>query len=650
MHAQKKFKLGPRKFISAVFYKEHQASLKKIIVKNLEPLSVDRWEKWDHRVGLLKKIFDEMFGSQQSVKVICVNLNLPRMNSDMNILTNVQQLMKKFYRQLAMLSYYLGAFYKLEVQVDGEMKILCNVVFENLRHKQIDELYKEIKQIWISINQYDSMIKVENASVLLNKRLYYEKTMQAGVISKKSKSYDDFVQVNLGYIANIQHYFLILLAGNKLIIENSYDLVGKNGDTNVEKIEIKPRKHRTLDHRREKSLVLNKLEINGVLKPIKKKISDFELSYSHILFQNNNVFANISKIYLILLRIEVTVLLAIIWKQEAVSVTSQEIIENDLASLISTYQTEFRNVQLIEKYVDFLGPRLLCFLIAFKCVESFKDYGGFFYDKFLYKNRLFTAIRNLMNLPLDSFMNLIKCMAQRNIIDHRIFTKFNVLLTRRSTNKETLNEWLYLQERVRKNSFSSVEKYLHKLEDKGSSWDVLFVRKINDSQDFLEFDDSVRRIVDKFKQEYPEMLGYIGYCFPELSDSLDLMAYKARITFYFDKHYVGPDEPAVWIKKLNNLAKKQKFTKRKLSLCSSNIVIEQIHQEKIFDIKSIIEGIQLDQNGTNKRIHRYTSDHLFALVHRDLFWMHTKIFSKQILIRGRTKYKKRRKKLSNKMT
>ncbi|MCV2392647.1 hypothetical protein J0363_18100, partial [Acinetobacter baumannii] len=75
-----------------------------------------------------------------------------------------------------------------------------------------------------------------------------------------------------------------------------------------------------------------------------------------------------------------------------------------------------------------------------------------------------------------------------------------------------------------------------------------------------------------------------------------------------------------------------------------------IDEIKVKQIDNLMEYVGSFQSRFTKKPHlrRYTSSLLFALMHRDLYWMHTAVLQKQILIRGRTGYKKRTRKKTKK--
>ena len=606
----------------------------------LQYFHFEHWQARDQRIERLRTVFDQMLGTKNSVKVLCVNLSVS-MHPEISSFPFLNQSFEKFRKEIQDCEHYLGMFYKLEYGIDGQFFYFCVVIFENLKSLSIDELYKNVATVWNAICT-GGLESLDNSVELLNLKLYRTGTLQAGIISKKTQSYVQFVRTTLAYIANAP-YLLQIFSGQNFWVENEpYDFVKKSIE--IPKKAVTPRKPRKLGHHQKDSSLLQILDLKNVLKPLQKDIKDIGLCYEYIPYIDQPYSQNVRDFAQAMIRMEIAVTLAPVWKRNPVRIEEREIIENDWGRLIQNYAQEQKNIEILLGYSDFVGPQVLCFIAAFLMVQK-QHFNVYAFN--LYKNELHQKIRELMTLPLRMFLEQIKGLVDRNLMPKGAFTKLSTLLTSQRNHTESLQEWLKVQERVKKRSFLAVESYVKKIEKKPNLHrDVQFTITVLTSQTLKPIDTLLKNIIDYFNQTHQELMGYIGYWSFQQVDEQKIK-YIATITFYLDENYIESTGPESWFDELMHQVE-LRLDKKKNVMKIDEIKVEQISfQDGIIDFAESF-GAGLFQKLKTHHSQRYASSHLFALVHRNLYWMHTAILQKQSLIRGRTGYKKRTRKKTKK--
>lgn len=609
----------------------------------LEKFKSDIWKLRDKRITELQSKFDQMLGSKNSVKILCVNLFVPEHYGEAQI-QFLNEALKKLRNQMGKQEHYLGLFYKLEYGIDGQFFYFCVVVFENFKSIAIDVLYKNIATVWQAICVGNHSLETEpldHLSELLNIKLYRTATLQAGVISRSGPSFTQFVRTTLAYIANALHLLQIHYREVVWTEEEPYDCADKPRE--IRKKAITPRKPKKLEHHQENQSLLQALKLKNVFKPLQKDILDIGLCYEHIPYIDQSYSQNILDFTPAMIRMEVAVLLAPVWKRDPVMNVGKEIKENDWGGLIQDDVQERKNIEILLQYADFMGPRILCFIAAFLMLP--KQYSHV-YGFSLYKTALHQKIRELMALPLKMFKEQIKGLVDEHLMPAAAITKLDSLLTSRRLHTESLQDWLMVQERVKKRSFLAVESYVKKLEIKQNIYrDVEFTITVQNSQSLKPIDTLLRNVIDHFNKTHEELMGYIGYwSFQQVDEQM--IKYIATLTFYLDERYIESIGPESWFEKLKLQAD------LRLGKKMNALNIDKIKVKQILFQDGIIEYIESFQSRFIKKNHpkRYVSSHLFALIHRDLYWMHTAIIQNQILIRGRNGYKKRSRKKEKKET
>jgi hypothetical protein len=623
------------------FEKRRKSTLVSKSLTILENYKSDRWDEWDKRTEDLKLIFDQMIGTKDSVKVVCINLPIPIIQNQ-NSSVGAQQQFSLFLERIKELSHYLGMFYKFEYSGDGQLFYFCVVVFENIRSVSITEFSQHIAQTWWDSQHVRGFNKPEQ---VLNQKLYRSKTLQAGVITKKAENYRQFVRTTLAYVANMQSYFHIYIGQYPLIEAQPYDYA-QNKKVAEARIII-PRKRVVFEHQQEQPNFLKDFRLEKVLKPLKKDILDIELCYTFVPHIEQCNDAEFKVLIQDLIRIEVAVVLASVWKQDAIERKGNELIEHDWGGLFKDYVVESRKISDLLRYQDYLGPRVLCFVIAFLMIQKPK-YTSPVFEFNLYKNDLQQNIKKLLNLSLQNFLKTVKELELQGTINLKVHAKLDILLTSQLSRTESLQEWLSMQKRVKKSSFRAVQNYYKKLEKKGIHRDVQFAFLVSEQQTLQEIDKFLKKIIDRFKQSHNELLGYIGKWGIEKCNEHKL-SYTAIITFYFDEHYVESQGEESWFKELDYLIRTLNVNPKTSSLLKMPVPkVEQIpNRDDILDFQGMY-GQRLNQPEKKLQNHHYSLGHLFALIHRDLYWMHTAILQKQILIRGRNGYKQRTRKKEKK--
>lgn len=638
------YRVGHNKFKRVSHKESYFDFLKKrnnIILQNsfpvLENFKTDFWGVRDQRIVKLQSTFDQMFASRNSVKVVCVNLFAPQFNGEAQIVF-LNEALKKLCTEMRKQEHYLGLFYKLEYGVDGQFFYFCVVVFENLKSLAIRDLYENVATVWQAIymqsHSLDPQVKPRLAA-FLNSKLYRTATLQAGVISRSGPSYAQFVRTTLAYIANAPHLLQILYREDVWTEEKPYDRADKPKE--IPKKAITPRKPKKLEHHQENQSLLQALKLKNVFKPLQKDILDIGLCYEHIPYIDRSYSQNILNFTPAMIRMEVAVLLAPVWIRDPVTNEGKEIKQNDWGGLVQDEPQEQKSIEILLQYAEFMGPRVLCFIAAFLMLPRQQYSPGYS----LYKTALHQKIRELMALPLKLFKEQIKGLVDKQLMPAAVFTKLDSLLTSQRFHTESLQDWLKVQERVKKRSFLRVDSYVKKLENEQNIYrDVEFSITVLKPQALKPIDTLLKNIIDHFNKTHPQLMGYVGYWSFQQVDEQKIQ-YIATLTFYLDERYIESTGTESWFEKLKYQAE-LRLGKKTKALHIDEIEVKQID--------NLMEYVGSFQSRFNKKPHprRYTSSLLFALMHRDLYWMHTAVLQKQILIRGRTGYKKRTRKKTKK--
>ncbi|WP_224973529.1 hypothetical protein [Acinetobacter oleivorans] len=640
------YRVGHNKFKRVSHKESYSDFLKKrnnIILQNSFPVfenfKTDFWVSRDQRIAKLQSTFDQMFASKNSVKVLCVNLFAPQFNGEAQIVF-LNEALKKLRSEMRKQEHYLGLFYKLEYGVDGQFFYFCVVVFENLKSLAIRDLYKNVATVWQAIYTEDYPLDPQvklRLTEFLNSKLYRTSTLQAGVISRSGPSYAQFVRTTLAYIANAPHLLQILYREIVWTEEKPYDCADKPRE--IPKKAITPRKPKKLEHHQENQSLLQVLKLKNVFKPLQKDILDIGLCYEHIPYIDRSYSQNILDFTSAMIRMEVAVLLAPVWIRDPVTNEGKEIKQNDWGGLIQDEPQEQKSIEILLQYAEFMGPRVLCFIAAFLMFPK-QQYSPV-YSYSLYKTALHQKIRELMALPLKLFKEQIKGLVDKQLMPAAAFTKLETLLTSQRVHKESLQDWLKVQERVKKRSFLAVDSYVKKLENEQNIYrDVEFTITVLKSQSLKPIDTLLKNIIDHFNKTHPQLMGYVGYWSFQQVDEQKIQ-YIATLTFYLDERYIESTGTESWFEKLKYQAE------LRLDKKTEALNIDEI---KVKQIDNLMEYVGSFQSKFNKKPHprRYTSSLLFALMHRDLYWMHIAVLQKQMLIRGRTGYKKRTRKKTKK--
>ncbi|MFV5376327.1 hypothetical protein [Acinetobacter calcoaceticus] len=639
------YRIGHNKF-TRVSHKESFTDFLKrrnnIILQNsfpvLENFKTDFWMSRDQRITKLQSTFDQMLASRNSVKVLCVNLFAPEIDGEAQIVF-LNEALKALCSEMRKQEHYLGLFYKLEYGGDGQFFYFCVVVFENLKSLAIRDLYENVATVWQVIYTRGHPLDPQALPHLvdfLNSKLYRTTTLQAGVISRSGPSYAQFVRTTLAYIANAPHLLQIVYREAVWTEEKPYDRVDKPRE--IPKKAITPRKPKKLEHHQENQSLLQALKLKNVFKPLQKDILDIGLCYEHIPYIDQPYSQNILDFTPAMIRMEVAVLLAPIWKRDPVMNEGKEIKQNDWGGLLQDELQEQKNIEILLQYADFMGPRVLCFIAAFLMLP--KQYSHV-YGYSLYKTAVHQKIRELMALPLKLFKEQIKGLVDKRLIPAAAFTKLETLLTSQRFHTESLQDWLKVQERVKKRSFLAVDNYVNKLENEDNIYrDVEFSITVLKTQALKPIDTLLKNIIDHFNKTHQQLMGYVGYWIFQQVDEQKIQ-YIATLTFYLDERYIESTGTESWFEKFKHQAE-LRLGKKTEALNIDEIKVKQIEHN--------MDYIGSFQSRFNKKPHprRYTSSLLFALMHRDLYWMHTAVLQKQILIRGRTGYKKRTRKKTKK--
>lgn len=641
------YRVGHNKFKRVSHKESYSDFLKKrnnIILQNsfpvLEKFTSDFWMLRDQRITKLQSTFDQMFASKNSVKVLCINLFAPQFDGEAQIVF-LNEALKKLRTEMRKQEHYLGLFYKLEYGVDGQFFYFCVVVFENLKSLAIRDLYKNVATVWQAIytgdHPLDPQVKLRLAE-FLNSKLYRTATLQAGVISRSGPSYAQFVRTTLAYIANAPHLLQILYREIVWTEEKPYDRADKPRE--IPKKAITPRKPKKLEHHQENQSLLQALKLKNVFKPLQKDILDIGLCYEHIPYIDRSYSQNILDFTPAMIRMEVAVLLAPVWIRDPVTNEGMEIKQNDWGGLLQDEPQEQKGIETLLQYTEFMGPRVLCFIAAFLMFPR-QQYSPV-YGYSLYKTALHQKIRELMELPLKLFKEQIKGLVDKQLMPAAAFTKLETLLTSQRFHTESLQDWLKVQERVKKRSFLRVESYVKKLENEQNIYrDVEFTITVLKSQSLKPIDTLLKNIIDHFNKTHPQLMGYVGYWSFQQVDEQKIQ-YIATLTFYLDERYIESTGTESWFEKLKHQAE------LRLGKKTEALNIDEINVKQIDNLMEYVGSFQSRFNNKKPHPRRYTSSLLFALMHRDLYWMHTTVLQKQMLIRGRTGYKKRTRKKTKK--
>lgn len=605
---------------------------------------------------LKKKQLDEYFHQDKSLKAVYMDLNYNFSEVSIEI---IKKHFSFFLQLLKEQNQYRGYFHKLDYSVTDGFSIFFIGLFENLKSVPVNHYYLYIKQTWerafeklkASSNELacpsNLIAETKFRNVIADRYIYAN---YIAIVAKEGVSYQKFIEGPLAYIALIDEFLPIFLNGEQLhgdLGVTAYPSVHNFQSVSVSK---KTRKHKQIKIYDVENNSLFKKYFSEIrlLKPLEKDIKDICFCYEYV---SNFLTHEEKDIWEKLLQIEVITLLAQHWKQPATEIIDGKIVHNDLGklllSVIGNNPSLFRANVL--KKNNFQGVRSCIFLNAFERVES-KNLSNtsivnqeiwFFQD-------LISEIRNYLNLPIQKFLPLFEL--HTNIKGICPETEELVVKTQSQvTKKQTVQEWLSIQERSRRQSFRKLEEYCHAMLKNRNVLKIIRIQLGKDStQDtsILPFIDKlIRQTMDPMQRKFLAIRGYLGgweFDFQKHNYYFDL-------NLFIDPHYIEKDlQPLIefFREKINEKIKKNNGSTYML-LSNSQLSEINLHDQSN-NIAHILGEFMMNEISPKKlNLSKYFRNWCFYLIHRDFYCLTYFLPMSQKSIRGKMGYKVRKSSTTN---
>ncbi|WP_407324231.1 hypothetical protein [Acinetobacter pittii] len=601
---------------------------------------------------LKKKQFDEYFHLDKSLKAAYVDLGY-------NFSEVSKEIIKKhfsfFLQLLKEQSQYRGYFHKLDYSVTAGFSIFFIGLFENLKSVPLYHYYLYIKQTW---ERAFEKLKASSNGLACPSNLIAETKFRnviadrylfannIAIVSKEGVSYQKFIEGPLAYIALIDEFLPIFLNGEQL--QGDLGVTAYPSAHNFQSVSV-PKK--TRNHKQKKiynvqndSLFKKYFSEITLLKPLEKDIKDICFCYEYV-----SIFLTYEEkdIWEKLLQIEVITLLAQHWKQPASEQIDGKIVHHDLGKLLLNLignNPSFFRATVIQN-LNLLGVRSCIFINAFKHIENKNLSHKSIVNQYIWFYRdLIDEIRVHLNLPIQSFLPKLERLS---IIKNLCIEKRRVVLENQPqiqiTKEQTVQEWLGIQERSRRQSFRKLEEYGHAMLKNRNVLKIIRIQLGADStQDMtiLPFIDKlIRQSMDPMQRKFCGIQGYLGgweFDFQKHNYYFDL-------NLFIDPHYVEKDlQPLIefFREKINEKIKKNNGS---ASLLLSNSQLSEINLNDQSNSIIHILGEFMPEKITPKNVSlkKYLGNWCFYLAHRDLYCLAYFFPMSQKSIRGKLSYKER---------
>lgn len=600
---------------------------------------------------LLKKL-DTYFEQDKSLKAVYVDLNY---NFNWISKEFIKNHFRFFLQLLKEHRQYRGDFHKLDYSVTTGFTIFFIGLFENLKSITVNHYYRYIEQIWQKAFEKfkGSSPRFEWSSGLTAVTKFRNVitdssplTNNIAIVGKEGRNYQKFIEGPLAYIALIDEFLPIFLNGEKLegdLCVTAYPSVHDFQDLDTPK---KTRKHKPqkIYQVQKESLFKKYFSEIRLLKPLEKDIKDICFCYEYI---GQFIAQEEKEIWEKLLQIEVITLLAQHWKQPASEIIDGEIVNHDLGKLlirvIGNNPTLFRATVI--KKSNLFGIRTSIFFKAFKHIENNNSLDKSILNKYLWFWRdLINEIRNTLNLPIQSFLPKLELLLKIKTLP---LESARLILEKRPqiqiTKEQTVQEWLSIQERSRRQSFRKLDEYCCAMLSYKNVHKVIRIQLGSEATQDIKilpfFDKLIRQSMDPLQRSFSAIQGYLGCWEFDFKNQY----YYLELNLFLDAHYVdGNLQPLLesFHKKINEKIKKNNGP---TSLLLSNSQLFEINlNDQSNGIIHILEEF-MPEKITPKKVNlkKYLRTWCFYLAHRDLYCLTYFLPVSQKSIRGKLSYRDR---------
>lgn len=602
---------------------------------------------------LLKKQLDEYFHLDKSLKAVYVDLSY-------NFSEVSKEIIKKhfsfFLQLLKEQRQYRGYFHKLDYSVTDGFSIFFIGLFENLKSVAVNQYYLDIKQTWErafeklknSSNGLDCpsnlIAETKFRNVIADSYLFVN---NIAIVGKEGASYEKFIEGPLAYIALIDEFLPIFLNGEQL--QGDLGITAYPSVHNFQSVSVpkKTRKHKQkkIYNVENDSLFKKYFSDIRLLKPLEKDIKDICFCYEYI----GNFLAHEEKeIWEKLLQIEVITLLAQHWKQPATEIIDGNIVHHDLGKLLMHLigsDTSLFRAHVIEK-INLLGIRSTIFFKAFKKVEKDNLFNRSGVNEYIWFYRdLIDEIRSNLNLPVQSFLPKFELFSQ--IIHLPLESARLVLKNQPSiqlTKEQTIQKWLSIQERSRRQSFRKLDEYCCAMLSYKNVHKVIRIQLGSEATQDIKilpfFDKLIRQSMDPLQRSFSAIQGYLGCWEFDFKNQY----YYLELNLFLDPHYVDGDLQPLLKSLREKINEKIKKNNGLTSILLSNSQLYEINlNDQSNTIAHIVGEFTLHKISPKKiNLSKYLRAWCFYLAHRDLYCLTYFFPMSQKSIRGKISYKARK--------
>ncbi|WP_416041136.1 hypothetical protein [Acinetobacter lactucae] len=597
---------------------------------------------------LLKKQLDENFHLDKSLKAVYVDLSY-------NFSEVSKEIIKKhfsfFLQLLKEQRQYRGYFHKLDYSVTDGFSIFFIGLFENLKSVAVNQYYLDIKQTWErafeklknSSNGLDCpsnlIAETKFRNVIADSYLFANNIT---IVGKEGASYEKFIEGPLAYIALIDEFLPIFLNGEQL--KGDLGVIAYPSVHNVQAVSTpkKTRKHKQkkiYDVEKENLFKKYFSEIR-LLKPLEKDIKDICFCYEYI---SEFLPPEKKEIWEKLLQIEVITLLAQHWRQPATEVVENIVINHDLNKLLEKVIDGSEPYVFKNKICQFsflVGIRSTIFIDTFEQAMKKRIATKSEVNKIIWFNQyIIEELQNKLSHSLENYS------FHNELLNKRFNLKKNEIepvgeLDNQFAKGQTVQQWLSIQERSRRQSFRKLDDYCQMLlKQKHEHKKIRIDLGLEVGQNILFFDKLIRQSMDPLQRTYPGIQGYLG----GWEFNFGKQSYNFELNLFIDPHYVDGDLKPLVDHLRDRMNKKiEKNEELAFMLLNDSQVYELNLNDQSNSLFQIL-GEFIPEKIIPKKINlkKHLRSWCFYLAHRDLYCLSYFLPMSQKSIRGKTSYKAR---------
>ncbi|WP_224992525.1 hypothetical protein [Acinetobacter pittii] len=602
---------------------------------------------------LMKEQLNKYFHLDKSLKAVYVDLSYNFSEVSKELIKNHFSF---FLQLLNEQRQYRGYFHKLDYSVTGGFSIFFIGLFENLKNEAINHYYVYIQQIWerafeklkvssVELDCLSNLIaETKFRNIIVDRSLFAH---NIAIVGKEGASYQKFIEGPLAYIALIDEFLPIFLNGEQLqgdLGVTAYPSVHNFQSVSVPK---KTRKHKQKKFYNVQNDSLFKKYFSDIrlLKPLEKDIKDICFCYEYI---GNFLAYEEKEKWEKLLQIEVITLLAQHWKQPATEIIDGKIVHHDLGKLLLSVIRN--NPSLLRANVtknnNFQGVRSCIFLNAFEHVENKKLSNTSIVNRevWFYQD-LISEIRNYLNLPIQKFSPLFELHTNtKDVCPER--EELVVETQSQITKEQTVQEWLGIQERSRRQSFRKLDEYCHAMLKKGNVHKLIRIQlgseSTQDASILPLIDKLIRQSMDPMQRKFCAIQGYLGGWEFDFKNH----NYYFELNLFIDSHYIENDLQPL-IEFLCEQINEKNNGSTSISLSNTHLSEINLHDQSNTIAHILGEFMSHKISLQKLNLNKYLRNWCFYLAHRDLYCSIYLLPMSQKSIRGRMSYKLRKSSKTN---